>query len=69
MQTRIKELRVEHDLTQAAIAKAIGITQRKYSYIETQTQSLNDELICKLAKYYGVSADYILMLSDSKETK
>ncbi len=66
MQTRIKELREDNDLTQAQIAQAIGITQRKYSYIETQTQSLNDELICKLAKYYKVSADYILMLSDKK---
>lgn len=69
MQTRIKELRKEHDLTQAAIAKAIGITQRKYSYIETQTQPLSDEVICKLAKYYGVSSDYILMLTDSKDKK
>ena len=67
MDTRIKELREDHDLTQAKIAVAIGITQRKYSYIETQTQALTDELLCRLAKHYGVSVDYILKLTDKKE--
>ncbi len=67
MDTRIKELREDHDLTQAKVADAIGVTQRKYSYIETQTQPLTDEILCKLAKFYGVSTDYILRLTDNRE--
>lgn len=64
MKNRIKDLREDRDLTQKELAAALGITQRKYSYVETGTQPLTDELLIKLAKYYKVSTDYILMLSD-----
>lgn len=57
-------MREDHDLTQQTVAEAIGITQRKYSYLETQTQPLTDELLVKLAKYYGVSIDYLLRQTD-----
>ena len=60
MQNRIRDLREDHDLTQQQIADAIGISQRKYSYIETGTQPLTDELLVKLANYYHVSIDYLL---------
>ncbi len=64
MDNRIKDLREDHDLTQTQVAQAIGITQRKYSYIETGTQQLTDEILVKLAKFYNVSVDYILKLTD-----
>ena len=57
---RIKDLREDADLTQQQIADAIGITQRKYSYVETGTQPLTDELLIRLANYYKVSIDYLL---------
>ena len=60
MDNRIKDLREDSDLTQQKVADAIGITQRKYSYIETGTQPLTDELLVKLANYYQVSIDYLL---------
>lgn len=61
MRNRIKDLREDHDLSQQAIASAIGITQRKYSYVETGVQPLTDELLVLLANYYHVSINYILM--------
>jgi len=64
MENRIKDLREDRDLTQTQVAEAIGITQRKYSYIETGTQQLTDEILVKLSKFYGVSVDYILKLTD-----
>ena len=64
MDNRIKDLREDRDLTQTQVAEAIGITQRKYSYIETGTQQLTDELLVKLSRYYGVSTDYILKLTN-----
>ncbi|MBP3410782.1 MAG: helix-turn-helix transcriptional regulator [Clostridia bacterium] len=64
MQNRMRELREAHELTQKEIAAALGITQRKYSYVETGTQPLTDELLVKLARYYHVTTDYILMLTD-----
>ncbi len=69
MKTRIKDLRIDNDLTQTDVAIAIGITQRKYSYIETEIQPLTDEIICKLSHFYNVSADYILKLSDNPRIK
>ena len=64
MKSRIKDLREDADLTQTDVAKAIGITQRKYSYIETETQPLTDELLIKLADFYRVSIDYLLCQTD-----
>lgn len=69
MNTRIKELREDNDYTQQFIADSIGITQRKYSYLETGTQQLTDEILVKLSKFYNVSTDYILRLTDNPDTK
>lgn len=60
MDNRIKDLREDHDMTQQQVADKIGITQRKYSYIETGTQPLTDELLVELSRLYNVSIDYIL---------
>lgn len=61
---RIKDLRTDHDFTQAQIAEAIGITQRKYSYLETGKQQWTDELLTRLADFYQTSVDYLLGLTD-----
>ncbi|MBR0159750.1 MAG: helix-turn-helix transcriptional regulator [Oscillospiraceae bacterium] len=61
MQNRIRDLREDHDLTQQKLADALNITQRKYSYLETGAQPLTDEILVKLADFYDVSIDYILM--------
>ena len=59
-ENRIRDLREDSDLTQQQVADAIGITQRKYSYIETGQQQLTDDLLIKLANLYNVSIDYLL---------
>lgn len=66
MDTRIRELREDNDLTQQQIADKLGITQRKYSYIETGTQQLTDEILVKLSRIYNVTTDYILRLTDKR---
>lgn len=58
-ENRIRDLREDSNLTQQQVADAIGITQRKYSYIETG-QQLTDDLLIKLANFYNVSIDYLL---------
>jgi len=67
VQNRIRDLREDHDLTQQKVADAIGITQRKYSYLETGIQPLTDEILDKLASYYGVSVDYLLFRTNNPE--
>ena len=67
MDNRIRDLREDSDLLQKDVAAAIGITQRKYSYIETGVQQATDEILCKLSLFYGTSVDYILKLTDIKD--
>ncbi len=67
MRNRIRDLREDHDLTQQQLADAIGITQRKYSYLETGTQQLTDEILVKLADYYHVSIDYLLRQTNNPQ--
>lgn len=61
---RLKDLREDHDYTQQQIAQEIGITQRKYSYIETGIQQLTAEVLIPLARFYDVSVDYLLGETD-----
>ena len=61
LQNRIRDLREDHDYTQQQAADALGITQRKYSYLETGTQQWTDEFLVKLSHFYQVSIDYLLM--------
>ena len=61
---RIKELRMEKEVTQAEIAKSIGFTQRAIAYWETGQRMPNAQAIIVLAKYFGVSTDYLLGLED-----
>ena len=65
MRNRIRDLREDADLTQQRVADAIGITQRKYSYIETGQQQVTDEILIKLANLYQVSIDYLLRQTDN----
>lgn len=64
METRIRALREDRDLSQAKVAEAIGITQRKYSYLETGQQPWTDELLVRLAEFYHTSVDYLLKQTD-----
>ncbi|MCL2842784.1 MAG: helix-turn-helix domain-containing protein [Oscillospiraceae bacterium] len=64
MKNRILDLRTDADLRQIDVANAIGITQRKYSYIETGTQQVTEEMLVKLASFYNTSVDYLLGLTD-----
>ena len=63
-QTRLKDLREDHDYTQQQVAEKIGITQRKYSYIETGVQQLTADVLVALARFYKVSVDYLLGETD-----
>lgn len=63
---RIRELREDSDKLQKDIAKLLNTTQQHYSKIENGATEITADRIVILAKYYGVSADYILELSDEK---
>ena len=61
---RIRDLREDHDKTQQEIADMLGTSQTMYARYERGANELPLRHLVKLCKYYGVSADYILGLSN-----
>ena len=64
---RLKELRNEKNLFQTDFAKMIGMSQGGYSQYETEVTDIPTSMLKKIAKYYNVSIDYILCLTDNRE--
>ena len=62
---RIRDMREDKDLTQTQLAKEINVSQRTYSYYENGERTIPPEVLIALAKFYNVSVDYILELSDN----
>ena len=63
---RIRDLREDGDKTQKEIAKLLGTSQTMYARYERGANELPLRHLIILCKYYGVSSDYILGLSDKK---
>lgn len=64
---RLKELREDMDITQKALAEFLHIRQNTYSQYENGQRQLPIEILIALAKYYDVSTDYILGLTNIKK--
>ncbi|MDM8239436.1 helix-turn-helix transcriptional regulator [Pseudoflavonifractor phocaeensis] len=64
---RIRDLREDHDLTQAQIGAAINVPQRTYAYYESGQRMIPPHVLCALADFYHVSVDYMLGRTDRKE--
>lgn len=56
----LRELREDHDLKQADVAKILGTTQQVYSRYEQGTNEIPVHHLVTLCLYYKVSADYVL---------
>lgn len=65
---RLKELREDLDIKQKEIAEYLHIRQNTYSQYENGQRQLPVDILIMLAKYYKVSTDYILELTDCKRT-
>ena len=61
---RIVSLREEKGETQQELADAIGITRQSLSRYEIAARTINIEVLGVLAQHFGVSADYLLGLSN-----
>ena len=63
---RFRELRIftEPRLKQAELGEKLGMSQRKVSRLETgSTEPTTDEIVA-ICRFFNVSADYILGLTD-----
>lgn len=65
-QERMRGLREDGDLTQKQISDMLGVAQTTYSQYELGKRSMPIDYLIALCKFYNVSADYMLGLSDKK---
>ncbi len=61
---RLRDLREDHDLKQKDVADILNTTQQVYSRYESGLNQLPIHHLITLSKFYKVSTDYILGLTD-----
>ncbi|AEE95322.1 helix-turn-helix domain-containing protein [Mahella australiensis] len=64
----IKQLRLEKGLSQKEIANAIGVDRTTYNKYETGKSQPDFDTVQKLADFFGVSVDYLLGRSDTRNS-
>lgn len=62
--TRMRNLREDRDLTQREVATVINKSQQGYSHIEEGRAELKIDDMIKLCRFYNVTADYFVGMSD-----
>ena len=63
---RIRNVREDRDLTQAEIGKLLNKSQQGYSHIEDGRAELKIDDLIKLCRFYDVSADYFIGISEKR---
>lgn len=61
---RLKDLRLEKELSQRELAKQVNLSYSAIRQWENEERVPNAEAVVVLAKFFAVSADYLLGLSD-----
>ena len=64
MYIRIRELREDNDKTQRELAEILNCSQQVYSNYELGQRDIPTDILIALSKYYNVTTDYILGLTD-----
>lgn len=61
---RIKNLRMNKNLSQVDLAKCLCVTKQSVSNWENENIMPSIEMLIKIANYFSVSTDYLLGLSE-----
>lgn len=61
---RLRELRVENDLTQDELARATSLSHGCIAMLETNKRAPSGSTIIALAEFFEVTTDYLLGLED-----
>ena len=62
--SRIKELRIDNDITQQELADHLKITRSAYSNYENAIRDIPIEILAGIADFYHTSIDYLLKRTD-----
>lgn len=66
---RIKELRLELNMTQEEFAASLGLSKTAYNNYEMGIREPRSDFFKKVSIQYSVTTDYLLGLSDEKNKK
>lgn len=66
--TRLRNIREDHDLTQAEVGKILDKSQQGYNHIEAGRAELKIDDLIRLCQYYNLSADYLIGLTDKPKS-
>ncbi|MBP1926103.1 transcriptional regulator with XRE-family HTH domain [Sedimentibacter acidaminivorans] len=61
---RIRQLRLEHNLTAKKLGEILNLSESSISLYECGKRTPNKDLILKMSYYFNVSTDYLLGKSD-----
>lgn len=61
---RLRDLRIDNDLTQEDVARVLNTTKQNYGMYENDKRRLSIDDLIALSKFYKVATDYILCLKD-----
>jgi len=61
---RIRAVREDRDYTQAEVGKLLQKSQQGYNHIEAGRAELKIEDLVRLCRFYNLSADYLIGLTD-----
>ena len=65
MYKRIRDLREDNDYTQTYLAKVLNCSQQAYSNYELGQRDIPTDILIELSRFYSVSVDYILGITDN----
>lgn len=64
-QIRLKETRVQKEMTQEQVAQALGVSQQAYQKLETgKTTDMRISTVKKICALFNISADWLLGLKE-----
>lgn len=66
---RIHELRLAAGLTQVSLANELNVTKQSVSNWENDNILPSIDVLMRMAKYFGVSTDYLLGLDDVQSVR
>lgn len=66
--TRLRDVREDHDLTQAEVGRILDKSQQGYNHIEAGRAELKIDDLIRLCQYYDLSADYLIGLTNKPKS-
>ncbi len=64
---RLKTLRLKENMTQAELARRLGLTKSVISAYETELRQPSYDVLIHIAKIYNVSTDFLLGVENKKD--